>query len=86
MRIFVPEIDIKTFKKRNRIHVEIIDNGVGVEEDKINEIMIPFFLQKEEGKGTGLGLVHLLSNLKDISGEIHIKSSTMSHTKFSLIL
>ena len=82
---FVPEIDIKTFKKRNRIHVEIIDNGVGVEEDKINEIMIPFFSTKEEGKGTGLGLSISYQIVKDMGGEIHIKSSTMSHTKFSLI-
>lgn len=56
-----------------------------MEEDKINEIMIPFFSTKEEGKGTGLGLSISYQIVKDMGGEIHIKSSTMSHTKFSLI-
>ena len=82
---FIPKINIKTYKKRNRVHVEIIDNGVGIEEDKINEIMIPFFSTKEEGKGTGLGLSISYQIVKDMGGKIHVESSTMSYTKFSLI-
>ena len=82
---FIPKIDIKTYMIRNRIHAEIIDNGIGIEEDIINEIMIPFFSTKEEGKGTGLGLSISYQIVKDMGGEIHVESKTMSHTKFSLI-
>jgi PAS domain S-box-containing protein len=82
---FIPKIDIKTYKNRNKLFVEIIDNGVGIEEDKINEIMIPFFSTKEEGKGTGLGLSISYQIVKDMGGEIRVESNTMSYTKFSLI-
>ena len=82
---FVPTININTYKDRNGIHVEVIDNGIGIEKDKINEIMIPFFSTKEEGKGTGLGLSISYQIVKDMGGNIYVESSTMSHTKFSLI-
>lgn len=85
MKGFVPKIDIATYKTGNRLHIEVVDNGVGIEADKIHEIMIPFFSTKEEGKGTGLGLSISYQIIKELGGEIYVESSSMSHTKFSLI-
>lgn len=82
---FIPKIDIATFMTGNKLHIEVVDNGVGIEADKIHEIMIPFFSTKEEGKGTGLGLSISYQIIKELGGEIYVESSSMSHTKFSLI-
>lgn len=36
--------------------VKIVDNGHGIDEDKIDQVFVPFFSTKQEGSGIGLSL------------------------------
>ena len=38
------------------IYLSIEDNGVGIDEDKLDKIFIPFFTTKKDGSGIGLPL------------------------------
>jgi len=49
-------INIKTYKEKNRLMIEVSDNGGGIPEDIIESIFDPYFSTKEEKNGTGLGL------------------------------
>jgi signal transduction histidine kinase len=49
---------LSTERKDNKILVKIQDNGIGIPENKLNEIFNPFFTTKEEGTGLGLSIVH----------------------------
>jgi len=49
-------LSIKTFIDKEYACCTICDDGIGISQDKINEIYNPFYTTKPEGVGTGLGL------------------------------
>jgi len=78
-------IGIKTFLEKNLLIIEVTDNGIGISEDDIDNIMLPFFSTKEEGKGTGLGLLICYQIIKDMGGIIDISSTKFQQTNIKLI-
>jgi len=51
-----PRITIRTRRTESTLHVEIEDNGPGMDPSVRRRIFEPFFTTKEVGEGTGLGL------------------------------
>lgn len=60
------------------------DNGCGIEEKDIYNIFNPFFTTKELGKGTGLGLFIVYSEVEKLNGKIAVKSKLGEKTKFTI--
>ena len=59
--------------------IHVIDQGAGIEEDKLDHIFDPFFTTKEVGKGTGLGLALVYSIIEEHYGHISIESPVPAH-------
>ena len=58
--------------KRGRfIHVEITDNGMGMDEETLAKLFTPFFSRKKGGSGLGLSMTLHLVQAHDGSLEIH---------------
>jgi PAS domain S-box-containing protein len=79
-------VGIKTYQKNQSIIVEVNDNGIGINENDLNNVMLPFYTTKEEGKGTGLGLSICYQIIKEMGGTIEIISNTGSGTNIKLDL
>ena len=77
-----PRIILKSFRQESSVIIQVIDNGVGIPKNKINDIFIPFYTTKENGSGIGLSLVKQIMRLHN--GTIHVQSSSENETIFNL--
>jgi signal transduction histidine kinase len=76
-------VDIR--KKRGFCKITVEDNGGGIPEDIIDKIFDPFFTERKNGGGTGLGLSVCHSIIKEHNGKINVKSFN-NKTKFIISL
>jgi signal transduction histidine kinase len=51
-----PAISVSARREGTLIHIEVRDNGTGIDPVHLHKIYEPYFTTKEEGKGTGIGL------------------------------
>jgi signal transduction histidine kinase len=78
-----PKIDIMAFKdERDRLTIKVSDNGVGILEDVIDKIFIPFFTTKKKGSGIGLSLSRQIIRLH--GGIISASSTANEQTTFTI--
>lgn len=75
---------IKTSVENNIFTIICEDNGSGIDEQNINSIFDPFFTTKELGKGTGLGLFIVYSEVEKLGGKIDVKSKIGEGTTFTI--
>jgi C4-dicarboxylate-specific signal transduction histidine kinase len=79
-------VGIKSYCDNQSIVVEISDNGIGIRNEDLNNVILPFYTTKDEGKGTGLGLSICYQILKEMGGTLDIISSSSSGTKIRIEL
>ncbi len=77
-------IYIKTYDEENFVVVEVMDEGMGIEDEILESIFDPFFTTKE--KSTGLGLSIVKKNIESNEGEIAVESIQGKMTKFKIKL
>jgi len=80
------KINILTYQENQKLCIEIMDNGIGIENEDLHNIMLPFYTTKEEGKGTGLGLSICYQIIKEMNGTIEITNNKPCGTSIKLIL
>ncbi|MBU8911264.1 MAG: HAMP domain-containing histidine kinase [Desulfobacterales bacterium] len=78
-------ISIK-IKKKDGLIITVADNGRGIAADDINKIFEPFYSSKNDHWGTGLGLSITYGLVKEIGGDIMVKSKIGKGTLFTLTL
>ena len=68
----------------NDIILEVIDNGVGMNQKTLKQIFDPFFTTKRAKGGTGLGLAIAYRIIDEHNGNITVTSKPMVGTKFTI--
>jgi two-component system NtrC family sensor kinase len=79
-----PQADTKD--QTRVLKVEIIDNGLGINKEDMDNIFDPFYTTKEPGKGTGLGLSVSFMIIEGIGGKIEANSKEGMGTTMAVYL
>ncbi|MCX6160567.1 MAG: PAS domain S-box protein [Ignavibacteriae bacterium] len=79
------QVEIRSYQENQSLIVEVRDNGIGISEKDIDQIMLPFYTTKDSGKGTGLGLSISYQIINDMKGTIDISSDEMKGTLIKII-
>jgi len=68
------------------VELSFTDTGVGIPEKDLEKIFEPFFTTKKPGEGTGLGLAVSYGLVKNLGGDIKVKSKKSQGATFTVIL
>jgi two-component system NtrC family sensor kinase len=84
---YEPQLIVKTDLINSAIVITISDNGLGIPEEILGKIFLPFFTTKPTGEGTGLGLSisHDIIT-KGNNGELAVKSEIGKGSEFKITL
>jgi signal transduction histidine kinase len=74
-----------TIDDDKRVVIEVEDNGMGIPEEIIPRIFVPFFTTKGS-KGSGLGLAMTRKFIEDMGGRIDVQSRQGQGTTFRITL
>jgi len=77
-------IETKPLAARSGVELWVHDTGVGISEERLDKIFIPFFTTKT--KGTGLGLSVVRKIVENHGGRVAVRSVVNQGTSFGLIL
>lgn len=70
----------------NRVIIEIVDNGAGMDQATKDGIFKPFFTTKPRGKRTGLGLYIANNLIESLGGAIEVESEPGGGSLFRIII
>lgn len=77
-------ITINQYVEENMVHIEIIDNGVGIPDESLTMLGTPFFSTKMDG--TGMGLTQVFTAIHNHNGRISVQSEVGKGTTFHICL
>ena len=80
-----PEITVTARSEYEKTVIEVIDNGQGIEKEKLPEIFNMFFRATSGAQGTGLGLYIVKDAMKKLNGTITVSSEAGKGTTFRLV-
>lgn len=87
---YVGEVSLSVSRRENNLVVEIIDDGIGMSEEKIRSIMeIPKAAPDEASSGGGLGIQNIIRRIRLVYGEaygLQFESEQGKYTKITVIL
>ncbi len=83
----LPQIILRLSVNKERVRIEIEDNGPGMNEDAMKHLFEPFYTTKPVGQGTGLGLsVSYMIITNNHKGSLEVSSATGKGARFTIQL
>ena len=77
---------IQTRGEGDQVIIEVEDTGVGMDQEVLKQMFVPFFTTKEVGKGTGLGLSVVHGIVTSHGGKIRAESIVGKGSRFEVRL
>jgi signal transduction histidine kinase len=79
-----PKIIFATFVSDDGVHIEVMDNGIGMDEETAKHSFEPLFTTRP--RGTGLGLAIVKKVIEEHGGTVSLYSKINKGTKVTIVL
>jgi len=79
-----PSISISAYEDERKLVIEITDNGIGMDENTIESVFVPFYTTKKTGSGIGLSLSKEI--IRAHQGTLSVSSEKDKYTTFRIEL
>jgi signal transduction histidine kinase/ligand-binding sensor domain-containing protein len=76
-------VKISVYKKE-RLYIEVEDNGVGIRSEHVDRIFEMFYRANEMKTGSGLGLYIVYESVRNLEGFVSVESEYGEGTKFTI--
>ena len=76
------KIELISIRNKEKILIQVKDNGPGIDEENIDKVFVPFFTTKKKGSGIGLSLARQIIRLH--KGSIFFQTEKGQGTTFTL--
>jgi len=80
------DLRIETSADSDVVYITVTDSGIGMDEQIIKQIFVPFFTTKDVNEGTGLGLAVVHGIVSSHGGQIKVNSKLGEGSKFEIQL
>jgi PAS domain S-box-containing protein len=78
------KLTISTHAAGDGVNIKVSDTGIGIPEDQLEQIFVPFFTTKTKGTGLGLSIVQKI--IDNHGGRIRVESKVGEGTTFEIFL
>lgn len=78
-----PIIQVTYRLMHNKVYIDVIDNGKGIEKSDLEKIFVPFYTTRKNGSGIGLTITRNI--MKMHHGSLEVSSNPRTETTFSLV-
>jgi Na+/proline symporter/signal transduction histidine kinase len=79
-----PKIIIATFVSDDGVHIEVVDNGIGMDEETVKHSFEPLFTTRPRGTGLGLAIVQKI--IDEHGGIVSLDSKINEGTKVTVVI
>ena len=79
-------LSVMTWSDEEAVNLSVEDTGVGIDDEDIKQIFLPFFTTKDVADGTGLGLAVVHGIVTAHGGNIKVESEVSRGSKFVIRL
>lgn len=80
------DVEVRASRDRDRLRIEVRDDGPGMPPDVLQRVFEPFFTTKPPGKGTGLGLPISARIVEKFGGAITVECPPVGGTVVRVVL
>ncbi|MDR2917122.1 MAG: HAMP domain-containing histidine kinase [Tannerella sp.] len=77
-----PQIRVEAGREGNSSFIQVIDNGAGIPQNRLEDVFVPFYSTKKDGSGIGLPLSRRIMQLH--GGELIVNSIPGKNTIFRM--
>lgn len=78
-----PSIEVTYRLAHNKVYIDVIDNGKGIDAASLDKIFVPFYTTRKNGSGIGLTITRNI--MKMHRGSLEVDSTPLVSTTFSLV-
>ena len=79
-------LKVATCRSGDRVVLTVQDNGIGMSQEILEKIFVPFFTTKDVNEGTGLGLPVVHGIVTSHGGTIRVQSAPGQGARFDIEL